>query len=392
MTLFLLGTVIGVLMGQLSETGEYKCRTGSRNRTNGTMTDLNCIRKVLEVSWTISAKVRNNRVRTTNGNRGKALNIMHWNMAHAQWQNKTPEIRQAAIEFQPDMFAITEANLLQNIPEHEKYIQGYDRIQPLTMTRQGHCRIIVLVKEGVEVEIMDYIMEDDLATVWLKIRRQGKKNLIVGAIYREFRQLQPLQTQPNLIGCPLLQAARWERIIQQWIKASKLGEAVVTGDLNLDHMKWDNQIETRGFKQVIEGHTRSWQGQTDSRLDHVWTDIPGAILSTRNVARTYSDHNFVCVNMRLKGQEQPNCVQMRRNWKNFSLSNYREKLKNLNWGDYYQIQDINAACLWLESRVQETLNSECPVGTVQTNKKHKSWISTETAEFFKIRDRCKAIA
>ena len=121
------------------------------------------------------------------------------------------------------------------------------------------------------------------------------------------------------------------------------------------------------------GHTRSWRGQRDSCLDHVWTDTPESIISPKNV---------VSVNIRLKGQEQPNQVQMRRNKKNFSIDRYKEKLKNLDWNEYYQIKNVDRACTWLESNIQVVLDSEGPLETVQTNKKLKSWISADTADIF----------
>ena len=359
-----------------------------------------------DYKWGISARTRNNRIKTTNGNRGKALNIVQWNIGNTKWHNKILEIRQAVIDLQPDIFVVTEANLMKDIPIYQSNVQGYEIICPDTMETLDHCRIVILARESLEIEVLRDIMENDLATIWLKIRRKGKKNLIIGAIYRELRQLQPNQTQPNMSGMDNAQQERWNRIICQWIKASKLGVTIVTGDLNLDHLRWDSppqrhrmmvdkmkeSIETRGFQQIIDGHTRCWKGHKDSNLDHVWTDTPDMILSTRNIIRAFSDHNVVCANIRLRGLEQPNTIQIRRNMRNFSLQRYKDKLRQLNWQELYKLTNVDDACLWLESRLQQVLDSECPIGTVQTNKKLKSWISASTAEKFKIRDRCLEIA
>ena len=228
-------------------------------------------------------------------------------------------------------------------------------------------------------------MENDLATIWMRIRRKGRKNLIIGAIYRELRQLQPQQTGPNMSGNINLQINRWARMINQWKKAAKLGDTVVTGDLNLDQLRWQDppqhhrvmvdmlkeQIEAEGFHQVISGHTRSWRGHRDSSLDHVWTDKPDMIISTRNVTRAYSDHHVVCANLRLNGIEQPNEILMRRNMKHFSADRYREKLKLTNWDTLYDLNDVDKACSFLQSRIQEVLNEECPLRTIQTSKKDK---------------------
>ena len=58
---------------------------------------------------------------------------------------------------------------------HPPHIQGYTMIQTSTMSRMGHCRLVILVRENLDIEILRDIREDDLATIWLRIRRQGKK-------------------------------------------------------------------------------------------------------------------------------------------------------------------------------------------------------------------------
>ena len=64
---------------------------------------------------------------------------------------------------------------MQNTPLYEISMQGYRMILPNTMTTMGHCRIVALVREQLEVEVINDLMEKDLATIWMKIRRRGKK-------------------------------------------------------------------------------------------------------------------------------------------------------------------------------------------------------------------------
>ena len=288
---------------------------------------------------------------------------------------------------------------------YKSQIQGYTMVQTNTMNRMKHCRLLMLVKDEMDIEILGNIMEQDLATIWIRIRRQGKKSLIIGAIYREQHQL--LQSiKPSQGENERLQIQRWSRITDQWVKAARLGETYVIGDMNLDHLRWYNpprghqemveavksKIETIGFCQIGSGHTRSWRGQPDTRIDHIWTDNPGGVISTRNVIRGASDHHVICANIRLKGTEHSSQVIMRRDRSKFTVQKYREKLMAVEWDNLYKILDVNEACQWLESRLQEVLNSVCPMGTIQPNFKMKSWITKETAVKFKTRDRCLEIA
>ena len=98
--------------------------------------------------WYISNKKRNKQIKMLDGNKGKALNLVHWNMGHKKWHNKLLEVRQAVADFQPDLFVITEENLMDEHPNglSVQYVQGYDLIKPDTMATLKYCRIVVLAR------------------------------------------------------------------------------------------------------------------------------------------------------------------------------------------------------------------------------------------------------
>ena len=91
-----------------------------------------------------------------------------------------------------------------------------------TLENLKYCRMVVLIKEdlGIVVETMDELMDEESATIWLKIRRQGHRNIILGAVYREqqlLRQGKDVDTK-----CEAKQNARWNKILSQWTKASRM--------------------------------------------------------------------------------------------------------------------------------------------------------------------------
>ena len=252
--------------------------------------------------WGLTSKERNRCIKCTNGNierKRNALKIVHWNMGPTYWRHKIHEARQLLIEFNPDICIVTEANIMVEDQDHEVMIPGYTMLLPPTMVPMGYCRMLALVKEGVEVEVIPEIMDPETATIWMKIRRRGRRNLVIGAIYREHRLLK--QPKPNLSGGPRLQQSRWMKILNQWVAAGRMGQVVVIGDLNLDQLKWSDPdqgnkdmvnmtkgtIETMGYHQLVRGATRSWPHQEDSLVDHLWTETPEDILEVRNVVRTF---------------------------------------------------------------------------------------------------------
>ena len=80
----------------------------------------------------------------------------------------------------------------------------------------------------------------------------------------------------------------------------------------MDHCRWGNpevrnirmvdkikqEIETLGFQQIVEGITRTWSGQPDSLLDHIWLNNMDRIIYKRNIVRSFSDHNLLLISLR----------------------------------------------------------------------------------------------
>ena len=143
----------------------------------------------------------------------------------------------------------------------------------------------------------------------------GKNNTImVGGIYREHSQLG--QGHRDLTKAEQLKAQedRWSQIVRNWKLASLQAKVVVLGDINLDHRKWDspeqqhetmvevcqNNIDTAGFSQLITEITRSFKGQTDSILYHIWVNCKNHVINHFNVVRSASDHNVIGLGLSIK--------------------------------------------------------------------------------------------
>ena len=68
-----------------------------------------------------SSKLRNRRVRATNGNRENRtlVKLAHWNAGNKFWQNKLIEIEEMLLDKTPDLVFISEANLFDTVPDQE---------------------------------------------------------------------------------------------------------------------------------------------------------------------------------------------------------------------------------------------------------------------------------
>ena len=279
---------------------------------------LNSLR--MEKTWNkkpvkLSSKILNNRQRAINGNRqSQNLKISHWNGGAKLWKNKLPELECLLAQQKPDLCFISEANLWLGLQPHEMELPGHQLILPKTMTSMGHARIVLIARNELTISIQNQYMDDKTATIWVKVGEDRSKSILIGGIYREFNQLGATNHDSTWLEGQNLQEERWELIVKNGKKAGRDGKCLVLGDINLNHLKWENpenqvknmvdhtktNIETTGFIQLITTPTRFCENQRPSLLDHIWTNQPNRIVNFNNIVRSSSDHNLTEVTLAAK--------------------------------------------------------------------------------------------
>ena len=224
----------------------------------------------------LSQKKRNKTKHSENGN-GKIRNsivIGHWNMGPKYWSRKTTEVEAITIEYQPDVFFVSESNLLSDLSDFEKNIPGYSLFVPKTAMEQKVARLVLLVKDEFKVEIKSEYMDKTNAAIWLKISARGRKSLLVAGIYREHKYM--LQDDEDESGTDDAQNERWYKFINTWTRAAVNQDTVIVGDVNLDFLSWStpisrhsrmiekmkNEVETLGLYTDSDG-THQINGRTN---------------------------------------------------------------------------------------------------------------------------------
>ena len=114
-------------------------------------------------------------------------------------------------ELKPDIATIAEANYHEDLSSHMNKIQGYKAIRTLDSPLTKFSRLVVLIKDDLKYELLNHLMESEIATVWIKIPRKGKTPLIIGCLYREHKLIH----KPDLIETSLeiQQVNRWGKIL-----------------------------------------------------------------------------------------------------------------------------------------------------------------------------------
>ena len=363
-------------------------------------------------NFSTSKKLRNKLIKMYNGNGNGSLrhsvSILQWNAGNKHWKRKLEIIEALTLEKDPDLLFITEANLMADTTDDEREIPGYRLILPLTLESLKYARIVLLVKIGIEVKVLNQFMAEDLAIIWVKIGQAGRKPLVVGGVYREQHLLQPAAPRgaPNLTAAPSKQLDRWRRIVNSWKAAAKDERCIVTGDMNLDYSNWQNpeqrqarmvelvktEVEPLGFYQMVTNITRSWPQQEDSLVDHCWSNTENRVISYSNVLMTGSDHNLISVLVRMK--DKMNTVQevQRRLRRSLDTKELIEEMKEVDWKDLLLSKNIDVINGILEEAIRVRLDRQAPVKTIQVRGNFKSWVSLDLKNKMKARDSLREVA
>ena len=299
----------------------------------------------------------------------------------------------------PDLAFFSEANLYPSTTEAERQIPGYTIVTTVDFRMGFNSRLVLLVREGFNVNIEQDLMEADIASIWTTIPRRGTKKLRVGGVYREHQLIgRSEQVDTSTIEC---WNSKWNRYLRQWeTAADRDTEVIVIGDTNLDIEKWEspdkgtehmtietqNRIETWGFVQLVRGATRFWPQLEDSLVDQVWTNVDNKVIQCKHIVRVVGDHTILEVLFRLKGSQLRPQEVLKRNRKNFSEEMYKQEVMKLDWSQLYEETDPNLAYYLFETKIGDLLDSMVPYKVTQVRKSYKNWLSEETKEVMKERN------
>ena len=227
----------------------------------------------------ISQKLMNKMTRSRNGNIKKftQIKVIHWNGGSRLWLNKLNEIEALLSQKSPDICFISESNLWDNTSDVEHNIPGYTLILPNTWSNLKHARIICLVKDDLNIHILREHMDEDTATIWLRVGT-GKKSVLIGGIYREHTLLGTDYRIATRMEHLQEQERRWSKILNRWRNVSRSSRCFVFGDINLDFKRWNSPeqhlesmvdatkdvIENSGFVQLITEITKKIKFWTKS--------------------------------------------------------------------------------------------------------------------------------
>ena len=191
-------------------------------------------------------------------------------------------------------------------------------------------------------------------------------------------------------GTQAAQKERWSALISQWERAlSEDKEVLVLMDANIDFLRWTDpsppansstartrpmveelfsRIFPHGVSQLVTVPTRSWPGQPDTGIDHLYSNKPDKLSEVQAEFLGGSDHKLLKVT-RFSRTFKPSARYVRkRSYKNFNESEFIERVKLLTWIDLYLCEDADMAASIISEKLNLILDEMAPVKTIHLKK------------------------
>ena len=364
-----------------------------------------------------SHKKQNKFVKVVNGNRsqrGHAIKLVHWNKGPGFLANSHRDIETILANHQPHVIGLSEANLKST---HDISAVQHSDYHLHTCPTLGNpalriSRVVNYTHKSVIVKRRDDLDDDKISAIWLEVGLPRHKKIIICQAYREWGYLD--QGADKTSGTIQAQLERWTVFLDKWEKVLNEGkEVIIMMDANLDFLKWTrpdlpasdhtvrlkplveqlfSRIFTLGVTQLVTTATRSWPGQTDSGLDHIYSNKPDKLSQVEAEFTGMSDHKIIKVSRFTKNFKRSARYVRKRSFKNFNPADFSRAIQELSWWEIYESEDPNEAACLLTNKINTILDRMAPVRTFQIRSKYAPWLSEDTKDLIKQRNQAQKVA
>ena len=362
----------------------------------------------------LSSTDRNFWAKITFGNRtGKGLKILHWNKGPSFLQTKHQEIETIIAEHKPHVLGLSEANLWkhQDLSSVEHADYHLHTCSTIDNPQLKVSRVAVYIHNSVVVKRRSDLENDTISSIWLELGLPNKSKILMCHAYREWRYMNQSDAHSGTVNAQL---QRWLVFLDQWERALlEDKEVIVAMDANIDFLKWTktdlpqndstralkpliealfSKIFPHGVSQLVNVPTRTWSGQAESGLDHLYTNRTSKISDVYAQYTGGSDHKIIKVTRYSKSVQKRVRYVRKRCYKDFDEEEFCEKVRNLSWFELYTCEDVNQAVEILTSKLTRILDTMAPLRTVQCRRHYAPWLTTDTKQLIKERDSAQKIA
>ena len=345
--------------------------------------------------------------------RQHGIKILHWNKGSSFLQNKKDDLEVIIEKYRPHIFGLSEANLLSHQDLANVQFPEYNlhTCPTLSNTDLNVSRVLVYTHCSLIVKPRPDLMDNRVSAIWLEVGLPNRHKIIVCNLYREWGYMRQPDKSSHSVAAQL---DRWNIFINQWEKAlSEDKEVIVTGDININSLKWMRddlpstdsvhklrplidllfeRIIPHGVSQQVAVATHSWPGQEDSCLDHFYTNKPDKISNVAAHFHGGSDHKLLYAVRYAKAIRRNVRYITKRCFKFFDEEAFKMEIKALKWFEVYNCSDVNIATSLLTEKLTSVLDRFAPMKTMQVRGRYAPWLSDTTKAAMDQRDRAQQSA
>ena len=316
----------------------------------------------------------------------KGFKLVHLNVRSLV--KKMDQIRLMLNNSHIDVITFSETWLKPHL--HTKLVEltGYEPVRLDRNTKSGkHVKkkgggLITYVKQNhaSDLESLDAlnISNEYMEAQWVYIHRPSCKNVIVCNMYRP----------------PTGDLSKAIVYLDNSLKSFNLSKTDIflLGDMNVNYKnkkspaykKLQFFAKSNGLTQCIDTTTRVTE-KTKSIIDLILTNSK-FIRSSGSLEHHISDHQPIYIIHKKSRDTRPTAEFKGRSYRNFDKIIFQEKLTEVNWADFYNIEDVSEAWQFLLNHINTILDQMCPIRSFKIRNYRPDWMTRELIEQIKDRD------
>ena len=259
------------------------------------------------------------------------FSIVHFNIASLRHLLHT-------LEHPFDIIGITETRLHDSDPLVNIEIDGYEFIHTPTGTQCGGAGIYV--KSCYEFETIKNLsksLPDISVSLFIELKREGHKNLIIGCIYRHHTPI------PTFIN-------NFFRNVFNVISKKSNKMCTLMGDFNIDLVKYAGDTHTGDFYDLLFSHSfrplilqpTRVTTKTATLIDNIFVNDMTCHSTGGNLTSISDNFLQFYVTDLFQAPKAKNRSKFARDFRNLNKREFGEELANINWSDIIEeIPDVD---------------------------------------------------
>ena len=349
----------------------------------------------------------NFKARYLHGNIKRGVVNMHINIRSLY--NKMGEVKNLVKQEKPHILGISEAELKSSHHSISTLkLPGYDLLLPKSWSKFGKARIVVYIRKSLEYDHITDLEVEDVQSVWIRAGFKNSKKVYYSHQYREHTNTlgNTMAAQRTILDKMLMQ---WEAAVVHDVKDSS-NEVHIAGDMNIDCLedRWQDSkyslvtlgrmviqcCNSNNFSQMVDQVTRvqhnSSKGETaTSCIDHVYCNAKYRMSKVKVLPFGGSDHDVIIYTRYSKVPKPPSRTIRKRSYKHFKKEDYIRDVSSIDFTDVFIATDVDEAADILTEKLVQVLNVHAPWIIYQQRKDFVPWLTPETVQMMKDRDKLK---